>query len=207
MRNHRKLWLLLGSIVLAGIPAARLSFPTTAYAEGRQEPAISWTGTLSQPSKHTPVWIGYTFLEANKRHLGIRNPRQDLIVTDINETADQRTLVRFQRYIYRTPVWGDGLTFEIDREGVIRRVEGTVHADLELQLFHRPKHPAVSAGKAGTKAGEWLRSKGLSAKMGEVQAYYLPDRPGVPLVYAVSVGDEGYVLVHAMTGRVIRSNI
>ncbi len=129
-----------------------------------------------------------------------------MILTGIQRHED-RTLVFFQRHLYRTPVWGNGLVFGIDRTGVIRSVSGTMHTELGKQLFHRPKSPAFSAAKAAARAREWLDSVSPSAEIGEIRSCYLPDHPGVPLVYALQLDPEGYVLIHAMTGRIIRSNI
>ncbi|WP_276354098.1 hypothetical protein [Cohnella caldifontis] len=198
--------LCLATLCLAALCLIPIQSP--AAAEGRAPtPKVLWSGALSSPSPHTPAWIGYRLLESRKRMLGLRNPREDMIVADISDLPDGGTRVFYQRYVFRTPVWGDGLSVEIDRQGVIRRVTGRMHADLLSDLFHRPKRPALSADRAAAAAARWLESEGLAAEIGGVTSFYLPDRPGIPLVYAVNVGENGRLFVHAQTGRVIRADI
>ncbi|MBW5447315.1 hypothetical protein GE107_14760 [Cohnella sp. CFH 77786] len=193
--------------ICAGCLAVLLLLSGPAALKVGTFPEVEWTGSLSKPSKHTPEWIVYTYLYTRKKQLGIRDPRREMIVTGVSGSADRGTEVRLQRFLYGTPVWGDGLTFELDPGGSIRSVRGTIHRDLERQLFRRSKHPAISAEKAARIAREWLASVSRAAEITETRVYYLPDRPGVPLVYAVQTGQDGLIFVHALTGRVIRSNI
>jgi len=192
---------------LAWLAALLLMAPGQALAAPQESPDVSWSGFLSQPSKHTPAWIAYTLLESRKQSLGLRAPRRDMVVSEISSTDMGRTFVYMQRQLFRTPVWGDRLIVEIDGDGVVRQVVGTIHPGLEKKLFHRPLHAAVTARKAAGIAREWLRTVRPSSTAGDAHPYYLPDPSGVRLVYAVDIVGEGYVLVHAMTGRIIQSNI
>jgi len=197
-------WLSL-LILLAAMPL----LPLRTAAVTAESPDIDWTGFLSEPSKHTSTWIAYTYLAGNKERLGIRNPRTDMVVTGIGSDDRGHTHVHLQRMLYRTPVWGDRLVIEIDEEGIVRQVAGTIHSDLEQRLFHRAMQPAISAGRASAIAGQWLQSQQLPDKQlaGDALLYYLTDPSGVLLVYAIGTDRGNRVLVHALSGRIITPNI
>ncbi|MCC3374391.1 hypothetical protein [Cohnella sp. REN36] len=165
-------------------------------------------GELSGPSNHSPSWIAYTYFERTKRLYGLRQPRQDLVVTGFR-VEDGVSHIRLERLVYRTPVWGDGVELEIGPKGVLQRVEGVIHPGLERKLFYRAQHPAIGERQAAEQAA--AATGEAPADLGRPKLYYLADRPGTPLVYAVPYGvradgsAEGHVLVHALTGRAIRT--
>ncbi|MBB6671534.1 hypothetical protein [Cohnella nanjingensis] len=165
-------------------------------------------GELSGPSDHSPAWIAYAYFERTKRLYGIRSPRQDLVVTGFR-MDEGISRIRLERLVYRTPVWGDSVLLEIGPTGVLRRAEGVIHPGLEKKLLYRPQHPAIDATQAAKQAAASVGAD--RADVGEPKLYYLPDRPGTPLVYAVPYGErpdggpEGHILVHAVTGRAIRT--
>jgi len=197
------LFVLLAMLPLFPPPAA------AAPADGTGD--VSWTGFLSEPSKHTSTWIAYAFLEHNKRRLGIRRPHSDLVVTEIGVDDPARTRIHLQRMLYRTPVWGDRLVIEIDDEGIVRQVAGTLHPRLEQRLLHQEMHPAISASRASDIARHWLQSQQLPDTdrrlTGDALLCYLPDPSGVRLVYAIGADRGGRLFVHARSGRVILPNI
>jgi len=211
MKRYRKagpgVFRVPAALILSLLWLVAIDGTAPAAAARTPSPEIAWSGSLSAPSAHTPEWIGYRFLESRKREFGLRNPRADMKVTGTARLPDGGTRIVYQRYIFRTPVWGDSLSIDIDRHGVIRRVTGRIHANLLADIFHRPKPPVLSAYRAAAKASEWLKSMKIAAAIGSVSACYLPDRPGVPLVYLVSLEGGRRLFVHAQTGRVIRADI
>lgn len=164
------------------------------------------TGRLSKPSKHSPQWIAYEFLNKTKKLYGLSNPSTDMRIEEITEHPDV-IQVRMQHLLYKAPVWGDKLTVDITREGVIRRVEGRIYPDLKKKTFHRPMYAAISEKKAIAAALSFIKEQGIGQEVTKVQAYYLPSRSGIPLIYAVTLRNSEYkvndILVHSLTGRVI----
>lgn len=163
------------------------------------------TGTLSRPSRHSPEWITYEFLKQMKSIYGLRNPHRDIKVIEVERTNNM-IHVRLQRLLFGTPVWGDWLVVHVDIHGVIRRVEGTIHPNLEKQLFNRPMHPAFSKKKAIEKARSAV--KGKLAIEPSVETYYLTSLPGTPLIYVVhlqyhSPNRRTTTMIHSLSGRII----
>lgn len=162
-------------------------------------------GRLSPPSRHTPAWLARTFLTRYKALYGIRDANRELDV-ERAETHPGGATVFVRHLLFRTPVWEDGLVVELDGDGVIRSVSGTIHPDLEKKLAFRDMKPAYSArdavGRAMAAAG------GQPAEAPSATRYYMASRTGTPLVYAVRLrfadpNRAETLLVHSLTGRVI----
>lgn len=165
------------------------------------------TGALSKASKHSPAWIALEFANKAKRIYGIHSPHSKLRVAEIGEPSASIIRVRLVHLLYKTPVWGDELRIDIDRDGIIRRVEGRIHPNLAKATLNRPRHAAVSQAEAVRIAAVAAGIGRADAGRAEVRPYYLPDRAGIPLVYAVTFQRSGQsslnLTVHALTGRVI----
>ncbi|MBO9610866.1 MAG: hypothetical protein J7639_33250 [Paenibacillaceae bacterium] len=176
------------------------------WNESTRTPAVL-AGMLSGPSDHSPEWIAGTFVKRNKKLYGLRYPDRDMRIVDVVKQPGAFLEVGFRLYLYDTPVWGDGLTVQIDERGIIRRVEGRVHYDLRKATFHRSKHAAISEQEAIATAEAAWKDSGLGVRAASVQKYYLPTRPSVPLVYVVtlSLADqrEDQVMINALINRVI----
>ena len=167
------------------------------------------TGALTSPSGHAPEWIAREFLKQVRASYGIRDPDRAMRIASIERT-NGKVRVMFQHLLFDTPVWGDWLVVDVDKEGVVRRVEGVIHPNLERKLFNRPKHAALSAEEAAIKAVRSVPDvpDGIAVREPEVRSYYLPTKPGTPLIYVVQAayGDPERVvttIVHALTGRII----
>lgn len=163
----------------------------------------SLNGTLSLPSRHSPEWIAYGFLKRTKSLYGLRNPIRDMKVMEVERGRD-RIMVHFQHLLFNTPVWGDWLAIEMDGNGVIRRVEGILSPHLDKRLLNRPMHAALTKKQAIAKARAIIQSE--ISNEPEAERYYLPTRPGIPLIYVVRFrlsDQETMVFVHSLTGRVI----
>jgi Zn-dependent metalloprotease len=163
------------------------------------------TGELSRTTNHTPEWIAYGFLQKHRKLYGLQNPSRDMKVMEIERYPD-RIMVHFQHLLFQTPVWGDTLIVEMGTDGVIRRVEGTIHPKLEKQLFNRPMQPAISSKEAVLTAKRNVQQEPINEP--EVKKYYLPTRPGTPLIYVVrqqyrSPAKSTTTLIHSLTGRII----
>lgn len=166
------------------------------------------SGQLTKPSNHTPEWIAFEFLKKVKLVYGLKRVNENMKVTYVERERSDKTLVMMQRQLYGKPVCGDELIVEMDKSGVIRRVEGTIHADLEQKRLNRPMYPAISGDEAAAAASRYV--DGLHrAEDANVQACYLPNREGVPLIYVVSFsrtengGPASLIRIHSLTGRVI----
>lgn len=166
-------------------------------------------GHLSKPSKHSPQWIAYEFLDKTKALYGLKNPRNVMQVTEVSQSSDNTIQVRLQHFLYNTPVWKDELVIQINEQGVIRRVTGSVYPDLEKKTFNRPKHAVFSKKKAIAIALSFAEADRANLEEPVVDMYYLPSRLGTPLIYVVNlksgVLDHKYqkILIHSQTGRVI----
>lgn len=166
------------------------------------------SGRLSQPSKHSPEWIAYEFLNNYKKLYGLRNPKQDTKAVSV-ERYNGKTFVKLQHLLFGIPVLEDWLTIEINNEGIIERIEGTVHPYLEKRLFNRPMHPAVSKKQAIKIAKQMIHDE-LVTEL-KVETYYMANRPGTPLIYAVTIQSRVQerpvtTLIHSLTGRIIEQN-
>jgi Zn-dependent metalloprotease len=163
-------------------------------------------GNLSKPSKHSAEWITLEFLKRWKAIYGLQQPDSDMKIISV-EHLSNKTRVYVHHLLFETPVWEDGLTVTISKQGVVQRLEGTIHPCLEKKINHRPMFPAFTETKAIEKA--------LTAFPGElnsvptVQRYYLPERPGIPLIYAVNLHyrrpeRQVKILIHSVTGGIIQ---
>lgn len=167
------------------------------------------TGRLSKPSKHSPQWIAFEFLDKTKALYGLKNPKNVMKVTDVSESSDNTIHVRLQHYLYNTPVWKDELVIQINKQGIIHRVTGSVYPDLEKKTFNRPKHAIFPKKKATQLALSFAEADRAQLEEPVVDMYYLPSRPGTPLIYVVSLksreSDKDYqkIFIHALTGRVL----
>lgn len=181
---------------------------TISWNENAGTPSLI-TGVLSKPSKHSPGWIAYEFVSANKKLYGLRNPRQDLVITRTTKSDSGDAIVEFKRFLFDTPVWGDVLAIAIDSSGIVKRAEGIIHPNLEKRLFHRAHHAAVSPKQALSIAMKQALPAVCTLKPEpEIQTYYYPLQASVPLIYAVNLCtndplDHSYTLIHSLSGRII----
>lgn len=169
----------------------------------------SLMGQFSKPSKHSPEWITYEFLNNYKVIYGLKRPNVDLEIIKVDRTETNSKKVLLQRVIYQTPVCGELLTTEIDTDGVLRRVDGNLTPNVEELRLNRPMYPAITAKQAAEKAISIVQDHGHTIIEHQVKACYLAQRKGVPLVYSVDVSvhnpmrESKTILVHSLTGKVI----
>ena len=221
--------------------AAILSLPETAFAASEDLPgnakrtlhrlkkesgdtfAVHWdsntntpsllAGNLSKPSKHSPQWIAYEFLNKTKTLYGLKNSRTDMEVTEVTRRTDQTIQVRLRHLLYKTPVWKDELLIQMNEQGVVQRVEGKMHRDLNQKTFNRAMHPSFSQTRAVELA--LSASKMDKAKLGgfSVEMYYHPAILGAPLIYAVNLRSldsndpTRQILIHALSKRIIEQTV
>ncbi|MDR0267618.1 hypothetical protein [Paenibacillus sp.] len=167
------------------------------------------TGDLSEPSKYPPEWIAYKFLNQTKALYGLRIPKINMQIIEMNETPDHLVQVRFQHVLYKTAVWGDELVIQMNQQGVINRVEGKLSPHLEEKTFNRPMYAAISKQKAIAIALTASQAGGTQDEAPKVDMYYHPSIAGTPLIYVVSLKNNNFeqshqkVLIHSLSGRVI----
>ncbi|RTE11474.1 PepSY domain-containing protein [Paenibacillus whitsoniae] len=173
------------------------------WSEVTQTPELI-EGNLTKPSRHSPEWITYEYFERIKLLYDLKNVKEDLrilsVVPDHNGTR-----LYLQRLLYGKPVCGEQLVVEIDSRGVLQRIEGALHAGLEMKRLRRPMYAAVTLEEAKRAALAYDSSLKGSAVL-RMDSCYLPDRTGVPLVHKITFEKENRtvaVTVHSMTGQVI----
>ena len=93
--------------------------------------------------------------------------------------------VHLQHLLLNTPVWEDWLVIEMNLDGGIRQIEGTIHPYLEKQLFNRPMIPAISEKQAIKIAVASVHGDLVNEP--KAALYYLSTRPGTPLIYVVNL--------------------
>jgi Zn-dependent metalloprotease len=164
------------------------------------------TGYLTKPSNHSPQWISIEFLKQIKALYGLKRVDEQMSVIRILHDRPDRTKVILQRQLYGEPVCGNELTVELDKSGVIVRVDGTIYAELEKKRLNRPMYPAITRDEAAAEASRYVDGR-YPAEAARVQACYLPSREGVPLIYVISFDSERKdgtsIQIHSLTGRVI----
>ncbi|MCY9692264.1 hypothetical protein [Paenibacillus alginolyticus] len=162
------------------------------------------SGNLTKPSAHSPGWITYRYLEKIKKLYGLKHVESDLKISTIDK-YNTFTKVVLQRQLFKNSVCGDQLVVQLDRSGVVQRINGTIHAGLEEKRLGRPMYPAVSVEDAKQIALTYDTSLKTSKPINEVSCY-LPSRNGIPLVRVLTYEKDGRavpITIHSMTGRVI----
>ncbi|TDF97986.1 hypothetical protein [Paenibacillus piri] len=163
------------------------------------------TGRLTSPTKHSPGWISYAFLNKVKSLYGLKRVNEDMKIINIDNNDDPTYFkVYLQRLLFQKPVCGEQLVITIDRSGVVLRVEGSLHSDLEKKRLGRPMYPAVTQEKAIKIASTYVSLH--SWKLASVQSCYLPAREGVPLIHMVTfnqMNDSITLKIHSLTGRLV----
>lgn len=168
-----------------------------------QTPALL-SGNLTIPSQHSPGWIAYEYLDKIKMLYGLKRVEEDLSIVSV-ELANTSTSVYMQRMLFNRPVCGEQLLVELDRSGVIKRIEGTLHPDLEQKRLRRPMYAAITIEEAKQVAlsfDQTLKESDLISS----DTCYLPTREGIPLVHRITFEKEKSPVsynVHSMSGRII----
>jgi Zn-dependent metalloprotease len=162
------------------------------------------SGQLTQPSLHSPGWIAYEYIGKIKELYDLKRVKEQLAVIRIDET-DQGHIVHLQRQLFKKPVCGEQLIVKIAPSGVIQRIEGTMHPQLEKRRLGRPMAPAFSKEEAKKLALASEQTIATSQIL-RIESCYLPDREGVPLVHQVHFEKNGRpatMTIHSLTGRII----
>lgn len=162
-------------------------------------------GKLTRPSKHTPEWIVFGFLNKYRALYGIRDVRSQLRLEGVERQANGAK-VYLRQVMFGIPVWEDQLTVALDAKGVVREVAGSIYPDLETKLGRFAMHSAYSEQAAIRVALN--QASGEPANEPVAERYYLAARKGTPLVYIVdlSLRDPDRIetfVIHSMTGRII----
>ncbi|BFT69463.1 hypothetical protein [Paenibacillus sp. P36] len=162
------------------------------------------SGYLTKPSQHTPSWIAYEYLDKIKILYGLKRVKEDLSIVSV-EPSNTSTKVYMQRMLFNRPVCGDQLLVELDRSGIVKRVEGTLHIDLEQKRLGRPMYAAITIEEAKQAALAFDQSLKESDVISS-DSCYMPTREGIPLVHKITFEKEKRPVsfkIHSMTGRII----
>ncbi|MBD0384699.1 hypothetical protein [Paenibacillus sedimenti] len=162
------------------------------------------SGKLTKPSAHSPQWITYNYLEKIKTLYGLKHVNKDLKIMTIDKNATSIKVV-LQRQLFKNSVCGNQLLVELDYSGVVQRIYGTLHTDLEEKRLGRPMYPAVSAQKAKRIALNYDKLLEESNSI-TIESCYMPNREGVPLIHVLTYEREGRpvsIKIHSLTGRII----
>ncbi|MDQ0903499.1 hypothetical protein [Paenibacillus sp. V4I7] len=162
------------------------------------------SGNLTKPSAHSPGWITYNYLDKIKTMYGLKHVNKDLKIISVDKGTTSIKVV-LQRQLFKNSVCGNQLIVELDSSGVVKRINGILHADLEEKRLGRPMYPAVSVEEAKRIALTYDDSL-KESKSVNVESCYLPTREGVPLVHVLTYEREGRqvsIMIHSLTGRVV----
>lgn len=211
---------ILVAISLITVPApmlTRSSVEAHAFATPRGNPlneTFSVTeGALSKPSSHTPAWIAYEYLDRMRSHYGLRRPRKEMSIRQMHRQKDGSYCVHMQQMLHGTPVYGGELTLDLNADGVVRKAEGTVYPRLSERVYKA--FPTLTFKRAEQRARRAYNGTGQLRAQPASSLYYLPTRPGVPLVYDFTFQIEGAsdgstvyrARVHAVMGHVLQKPI
>ncbi|MGO4110014.1 hypothetical protein [Paenibacillus sp. YAF4_2] len=159
-------------------------------------------GNLTSPSRHSSLWIVYGFMQKMRTYYGLRDPKSNLVLEDMMHNFDGGVTIRFTQLLFNVPVYNASLTFELDKEGVIHTVHGTIYPQLERTLYNLPIYPVVSPNQAAQIATRALAHP--STLTGPVvKPYYLFTQGNTQRIYEVSLGESGRVWVHAVLGHIV----
>ena len=162
-------------------------------------------GKLSRPTKHSPSWIAFGFLNQYRILYGIRDVQRELRLEGV-ERQEGGHKVHLRHMVFRTPVWEDSLTVTLDKDGVVREVAGSFYPGLETKLNRIEMHSAYSAKEAIRTV--LVHANGELANEPVAEKYYMASRKGTPLVYVVAIplrdpDRTQTFVVHSMTGRIL----
>ncbi|MGE5703889.1 MAG: hypothetical protein ACM32O_15290 [Clostridia bacterium] len=166
------------------------------------------SGMFSPPSRHSPEWIAYRFLQDTKRLYGLSNVKRSLRIKQTSRTADGGVNLELERHLFGTPVWGEGLTMVINQDGVLTQITGRITPHLERKLFGYPMRPTISSQQAielaAMKHPDWnqVKTKTVTASL-----FYLPLANTPQLAYLVTYesldGNHHHLFIHAITKRIM----
>ncbi|MGM9986945.1 MAG: M4 family metallopeptidase [Bacillaceae bacterium] len=107
------------------------------------------SGKLTNPSKQTPKEIVYNFFNTNKKDykLGTKSAKDSFSIIKSKKVAQNRTNLHLQQVYNNIPVWGFDQRAEVDANGVLTVVSGTVAPDLDTKLKNK-KVNTLSSKKA-----------------------------------------------------------
>lgn len=169
------------------------------------------SGRLTPPSRHSPEWIAYTFLQQTKELYGLKQPQKHMRIRSMKQNTDGGINLEMEHLIFDTPVWKEGLTFSITREGVLTEVTGRVTPSLRSKLFGypiRPSYPAQEAIREAEQIVSTIPDTVLAAS--HARLYYLLQSQEPMLVYVVTLRSldadgsrDWQVILHAVTRRIV----
>jgi Zn-dependent metalloprotease len=141
-------------------------------------------------------------MQKMRPYYGLSDPKSNLVLENMTHNFDGGVTIRFTQMLFNVPVYNASLTFELDKEGVIHTVHGTIYPQLERTLYNQPIYPVVTPNQAAQIATRSLAYPStLTSPV--VKPYYLYTRGNTQRIYEVSFGESGRVWVHAVLGHIV----
>ncbi|MGZ4107731.1 MAG: hypothetical protein ACXVDE_07495 [Tumebacillaceae bacterium] len=166
------------------------------------------SGRLSKPLKGEPYEMALTFLDSVKELYHVDKPKKSFQLKRVDQDELGMKHVRLTHMVNNIPVWGDELIVHVDKNNVVRSINGPFTADVEKNT-ERIGEPKIDSATAIKNAQAEVQISQPSAKPTAALYYFpYPDPDTVTLTYIVSVQDESApadwkVFVDAVTGDVV----
>ncbi|MCX7571753.1 hypothetical protein OS242_17555 [Tumebacillus sp. DT12] len=168
----------------------------------------SISGRLSKPLKGEPLDMAYTFLGTVKELYHVEAPRKSFRLRKVSKDELGMTHIRLAHIARDIPVWGDEIIIHIDKNGVVRSVNGQFTPKIEAnsEQFTAAK---IDAAKAIQNALADVKVEKPDAPPTAMLYYFPHPTPdSVTLTYIVTILDqsapaEWKVFVDAVSGDVV----
>ncbi|TCP54612.1 peptidase YpeB-like protein [Tumebacillus sp. BK434] len=166
------------------------------------------SGKLSKPLKGEPMEQALKFMDTVKALYHFDSAKKTFRLRKVQKDELGMTHVRLAHICNNIPVWGDELIVHIDKDGVVRSVNGEFTPDLSKNT-ERIQQPQLNSDTAIEKALADVKPKQQDGKPTAALFYFpYPEPDVVTLVYVVTIRDmsvpaEWKVFVDAMSGDVV----
>jgi Zn-dependent metalloprotease len=166
------------------------------------------SGKLSEPLKGDAKEMALDFLNTVKDLYHVDNVKKSFRLKRVNLDELGMKHVRLTHVVGKVPVWGDEIIVHIDKEGVVRSVNGQFTPKIEAHT-ERIKKPKIDAQQAIANALQDVKTeKPDRPPTAELYYFPYPTPDMVTLTYIVTVLDHSHpaewkVFVDAITGDVV----
>ncbi|MFD2169171.1 hypothetical protein [Tumebacillus lipolyticus] len=166
------------------------------------------SGTLSKPLRGEPIQQALKFLDSIKALYHFDSAKKTFQLKSVHTDELGMKHVRLTHICNSIPVWGDELIVHIDKNGVVRSVNGEFTPDLTKNT-ERLRQPKLNSDDAIKRALEDVLPKQVEGKPTAALYYFpYPEPDVVTLAYVVTILDmsvpaEWKVFVDAISGDVV----
>ncbi len=177
------------------------------WDDKRNTPSLL-SGKLSRPHKGEPEAVALRFLDSVRDLYHFPKAAKSFQVKKVDVDPKGMKHVRLTHVAKGIPVWGDELIVHIDKNGVVRSVNGEFTADVEKNT-DRIGEAQIDAKQAIQSALQEVNVQNPSAAPTASLHYFpYPEPDQVTLTYVVTVRDDAQpaewkVFVDAVNGDVV----